>query len=124
MFMKHILAIACCSVVSLPALAEKSCFLAGLEKPESVCETHHRTLASTCFNCHGPNGVSTAAIPALAGLDKSYIVTAMKEFRDGKRQATVMQKYAKGYTDDEYEAMATLFATMQIQLAEKKGDKK
>jgi len=38
----------------------------------------------------------------------------MKDFRDGKREGiTVMQKYALGYTDDEYEAMAEFFAKVK-----------
>jgi cytochrome c553 len=124
MFKKHVFALACCSALTLPAWAEQSCLIAGYENPASVCDSHHRTLASTCFNCHGPNGVSNAAIPALAGQDKAYLVTAMKEFRDGKREATVMKKYAMGYTDEEYEAMAALFASMQVKLAEHQGEKK
>lgn len=125
MSVKHAIAIACCSAVSLPALAEEVCSIAGYEVPASVCSTHNRTLASTCFNCHGPNGVSNAAIPGLAGQDKAYFITAMKEFRDGKREATVMQKYAMGFTDEEYEVMATLFHSMQINLAgNTKGEKK
>lgn len=123
MVSKHAIAIACCSVLSLPAVAEDVCNIAGYEVPLTVCNSHNRTLASTCFNCHGPNGVSNAAIPGLAGQDKAYLVTAMKEFRDGKREATVMQKYAMGFTDEEYETLAALFSSMQIHLAQKKGDK-
>lgn len=124
MSVKHALAFACCSALSLPALGENTCLIAGWENPSSVCESHHRTLAATCFNCHGPNGVSNTAIPALAGQDKAYLVTAMKQFRSGERPATVMQKYAMGYTDEEYEAIAGLFATMQINLAQNQGDNK
>lgn len=124
MFSKHVLAVACCSLLTLPAQAEEVCSIAGYEVPINVCHSHNRTLAATCFNCHGPNGVSNAAIPGLSGQDKAYIVTAMKEFRDGKREATVMQKYAMGFTEEEYEALAALFHSMQINLAQNKGEKK
>jgi len=124
MFTKHALAFACCSVLSIPAVAEEVCNIAGYEVPINVCNSHYRTLASTCFNCHGPNGVSNTAIPGLSGQDKNYFVTAMKEFRDGKREATVMQKYAMGFTEEEYETLAALFHSMQINLAQNKGDKK
>ena len=125
MFLKHALAVACCSAISLPAVAAEVCSIAGYEVPITVCNTHNRTLASTCFNCHGPNGVSSAAIPGLAGQDKAYFITAMKEFRDGTREATVMQKYAMGFTDEEYETLTALFHSMQINLAENtKGEKK
>lgn len=125
MFSKHALTLAAVLAGALPVhAAEQTCLIAGWENPKSVCDSHHRTLASTCFNCHGPNGVSNAAIPALAGQDKSYLVTAMKEFRDGKREATVMKKYAMGYTDDEYEALAALFASMKVNLAQNEGVRK
>lgn len=88
----------------------KSCLIAGRENPASVCAAHTRSIAATCFICHGPNGKSTAAIPGLAGLDEAYLVAAMKDFRDGKRESTVMKKYALGYTDSEYEEIAKFFA--------------
>jgi cytochrome c553 len=93
--------------------AEPVCLIAGWENPASVCTSHHRTLAATCFICHGPNGKSQMAIPPLAGQDKAYFVQAMKDFKAGKRESTVMQKYALGYTDSEYEAMAEFFAAIK-----------
>ncbi len=91
----------------------KTCLIAGWETPASVCAAHTKVISATCFNCHGSNGKSSSAIPSLAGQDKAYFVTAMKDFRDGKREATVMKKYALGYTDDEYEAMAEFFAKVK-----------
>jgi len=74
---------------------------------------HTKTIAATCFICHGPNGKSNGAIASLAGQDKAYIVAAMQDFKSGKREATVMQKYALGYTDSEYEAVAAYFAAIK-----------
>ncbi len=96
------------------AKQEKTCLIAGWENPASVCASHTKVISATCFNCHGPNGKSSSAIPSLAGQEVSYFVTAMKDFRDGKREAiTVMQKYALGYTDDEFQAMAEFFAKVK-----------
>lgn len=94
---------------------EPVCLIAGWENPPSVCKSHTRTIASTCFICHGPNGKSNGAVPSLAGQDKAYIVNAMKEFKSGKRDdsVTVMKKYAVGYTDSEYEDMAAFFAAIK-----------
>lgn len=91
------------------------CLIAGWENPSSVCVSHTRTIAATCFICHGPQGKSLGAIPSLAGQDKDYIVNAMKEFRSGKRDdsVTVMRKYAVGYTDAEYEDVAAYFAAIK-----------
>lgn len=72
-----------------------------------------RNLAATCTGCHGTNGVSTGAIPTLAGVEAARIVVLMQEFRDGKRPATVMQQHARGYTDQQIEAIAAWFAAQK-----------
>lgn len=72
-----------------------------------------RNWAATCTGCHGTNGNSEGAMPALAGLEKKYIVTTMQEFKTGKRQATVMHQHAKGYTDEQIERIAEFFAVQK-----------
>lgn len=70
-----------------------------------------RTLAGTCAACHGTNGVSAGpATPTLAGINAEYFMEVMEGFKSGTRHATVMNRIAKGYTDDEIKAMATFFA--------------
>lgn len=98
-----------------PPAGGQGCLIASVENPPSICASHNRTLAATCFNCHGPDGKSNGAIPSLAGQSKNDIVNAMKDFRSGKRDAyaTVMKKYALGYTDSEYEAMAEYFSNIK-----------
>lgn len=77
-------------------------------------DTTGRSLAATCTGCHGTNGRSEGAIPGLIGLQKAYIATAMRDFRDGKRQATVMHQHAKGYTDEQIERIAEYFAAQKL----------
>ena len=71
-----------------------------------------RGLAANCAMCHGTNGrtVPGSMVPGLAGFEKSKLVAAMKEFREGKGQPTVMHQIAKGYSDAETEAMADYFS--------------
>lgn len=76
-------------------------------------DSRTRFMAANCAYCHGPDGKSRGAIPSLAGLEKGYFVEQMKAFRDGKRDATVMQKHAMGYTDAEYEALGAWFAAIK-----------
>jgi sulfide dehydrogenase cytochrome subunit len=76
-------------------------------------DSRTRFMAANCAYCHGPDGKSRGAIPSLAGLEKAYFVDQMKAFRDGKRDATVMQKHAMGYTDAEYEALGAWFAAIK-----------
>ena len=69
-----------------------------------------RSIAATCTGCHGTNGVSACGIPTLAGLEAERIAGLMREFRDGKRPATVMHQHVKGYTDEQIDAVAAWFA--------------
>mgnify|MGYP001595495905 CR=1 FL=1 len=70
-----------------------------------------RGLVSACFTCHGTDGRSVGGIPpSLAGQDKNYLLQAMKDFKAGKRPATIMHQQAKGYTDEQLEAIAGYFA--------------
>jgi sulfide dehydrogenase cytochrome subunit len=69
-----------------------------------------RTLAGTCAACHGTDGVSVGpATPTLAGVNGEYFVEVMQGFKSGTRHATVMNRIAKGYADDEIKSMATFF---------------
>jgi cytochrome c553 len=70
--------------------------------------------AATCTGCHGTNGHSQGGIPGLAGLQKQYIVDAMREFKAGTRSATVMHQHAKGYTDEQVDRIAEFFAAQKL----------
>ena len=72
-----------------------------------------RDLAAACASCHGTNGVSQAGIPGLAGRDRSEIAQLMRDFRSGKRPATVMHQIAKGYGDDQIEAIAAYLSAQK-----------
>ncbi|HWA13070.1 MAG TPA: c-type cytochrome [Burkholderiales bacterium] len=76
--------------------------------------TTGRSLAATCTGCHGTNGRSEGAIPSLAGLQKAYIANAMREFKGGTRDATVMHQHAKGYSDEQIERIAEFFAAQKL----------
>jgi cytochrome c553 len=52
-------------------------------------------------------------VPRIIGLDRAAIVKAMQEFRSGQRAATVMDRIAKGFTDDEIQAIAAWYAAQR-----------
>jgi len=66
-------------------------------------------LASPCAGCHGPDGNSPGAIPSLSGKSPQYISMMMKAYKSGGRQATVMNRIAKGYTNKEIELISQAF---------------
>ena len=74
-----------------------------------------KSLAATCANCHGTNGVAVtgSSVTSLAGLDKAYTVAQMKAFKAGTRPATVMHQLSKGYSDAQIEVLATYFAAQK-----------
>lgn len=72
-----------------------------------------RSLAASCANCHGTNGRSAGGIPSLAGQSRNSIASAMRDYRDGKRPATVMHQLAKGYTEQQIDMLAAYFAVQK-----------
>jgi cytochrome c553 len=77
-------------------------------------EKRARSLAATCTGCHGTDGFSVGAIPTLAGIDKECIIALMQAFRRGDRAATVMHQHARGYTEEQIEALASWFASRKL----------
>ena len=70
-------------------------------------------LSNSCMGCHGPQGVSPGSIPSIAGKSAEFIERALKEFRSGERPATVMQRHAGAYTDEEIGLIARYFANIR-----------
>jgi cytochrome subunit of sulfide dehydrogenase len=69
-----------------------------------------RSIAASCANCHGTNGVSAGATASLAGQPQRDLVVKMREFKSGARAGTIMPQLAKGYTDEQIELAAAWFA--------------
>ena len=72
-----------------------------------------RSLAASCANCHGTGGVSVGEVESLAGKPREEIVRKLQEFKSGARPATIMNQLAKGYTDEQIEALAGWFAAQK-----------
>ena len=71
-------------------------------------------LASACAICHGTDGRGDARVlPPLAGMPREQIASQMRAFRDGSRPATVMHQIARGYTDEQIDALAAWFAAQR-----------
>ncbi|MDA3870196.1 MAG: c-type cytochrome [Gammaproteobacteria bacterium] len=69
-------------------------------------------LSNSCAACHGTDGNSPGAMPSINGKSAQFISRALLEFREGKREATVMGRHASGYSDDEIQLIADYFSTL------------
>ncbi len=90
-------------------------------------------LSDTCLGCHGPDGISTGpATPTISGMSELYIIAAMLAYKydndedkveeiieadadleDAEffaRTSTVMNRIAKGYSEEEIKIIAKHFA--------------
>jgi cytochrome c553 len=69
-------------------------------------------LASSCANCHGTDGKSNTKIPPLAGRPAVAIAAQLKAFKGETPPpgTTIMNRLAKGYTDEQIEALAKYFS--------------
>jgi cytochrome subunit of sulfide dehydrogenase len=68
--------------------------------------------AASCSGCHSA-GATASSIPRLYGRDAGNIMTSMTGFRDGSLPATVMNRIAKGFSDDELRAIAAWLAAQK-----------
>ena len=72
-----------------------------------------RSLAASCANCHGTNGVAQQGMESLAGKSKEDLLKAMLDFKSDKKPATIMHQLSKGYTDEQLEQLAAYFAALK-----------
>lgn len=66
--------------------------------------------AASCSGCHPVSANAAGPITRLNGRDAGQIVAAMSGFRDGSIPSTVMNRIAKGFSDDESRAIAAWLA--------------
>lgn len=65
--------------------------------------------AASCLGCH-PSVAGNGPVPTLAGRKAADIINAMQAFRAGTLKATVMDRIAKGFSDEEIRAIADWYA--------------
>ena len=66
--------------------------------------------AASCSGCHALHQTASSAIPRIYGRTPDEVLATLISFRDGSRPATVMNRLAKGFSDDELRAIAAWLA--------------
>ena len=66
--------------------------------------------ASSCTGCHAANPIPNSVIPRIAGRKAADIVQFMREYRSGAWPSSVMGRIAKGFDDQQIDAIAAWFA--------------
>ena len=68
------------------------------------------TLAQRCSMCHGPQGISQASSPNLAGQYETVIYKQLKDFRSGARTNAVMSPMVATLTEQDMRDLAAYYA--------------
>ena len=70
--------------------------------------------AAACAACHGQNGISVNAMwPTLAGQHESYLLHALKQYRNGGRGDPVMTAQAALLAEEDLPKLAEYFASLE-----------
>lgn len=80
--------------------------------PSNLSPAGVRALAANCAACHGTEGRPAvgSTLAGLAGKPRDELQTAMTQFKQGRKPATLMHQISKGYTDEEIVALADYFS--------------
>jgi sulfide dehydrogenase cytochrome subunit len=70
-------------------------------------------MAGSCANCHGTDGRLVGSVPTIAGRPATVLEARLLEFKHEEREdTTIMDRIAKGFTDEELAALANHFAAI------------
>jgi cytochrome subunit of sulfide dehydrogenase len=69
--------------------------------------------AASCSGCHPAARWVDTTVPRLSGRNPADIVAAMTAFKSGGRPSTVMDRIAKGFSDDEIKAIAAWYGAQR-----------
>lgn len=100
---------------SAPSTSSKTTASSGNSRGEILSRYGDEKIkVQACANCHGPGGIGGApTYPYLAGQHSSYLLTALKEWKDGSRNndsSQQMQMIARQLSDRDVQALAQYFS--------------
>ena len=69
--------------------------------------------AAACSGCHAVNAAAETPVPKINGRNADETVALMTAFRSGARPSTVMNRIAKGFSEDETRQIAVWLASQK-----------
>jgi len=66
--------------------------------------------AASCSGCHAASARVETPVPPIKGRSQADIADAMIDYKSGKRAGTIMDRIAKGFSDEEIRAIAAWYA--------------
>ena len=69
--------------------------------------------AASCSGCHAANPNVQTLVPPLKGRPAAEIVNQMAAFKSGERKGTIMDRIAKGFSDEETRAIAAWYESQK-----------
>ena len=95
-------------LVPLALVAAAAALLAGpaaaQQRTAAISDTELAVQA--CNVCHGNASYVSPTMPPIRGADPGTLYTALIELKTDQRQATIMNRIAKGYSDEQLKAIA------------------
>ena len=74
--------------------------------------------SSGCKRCHGEYGLSkNPKYPSLAGQQERYLVKAMKDYKNGKRDNAAMRSIILGLSDSSIKDIAAYYSSLKIRIS-------
>lgn len=79
-----------------------------------VSQKAAQVMATTCFGCHGPEGKTANKNGySIAGKPAKVLEMDLKAFKEDKKKGTIMNRIAKGYSDEEISAIAQYISSLK-----------
>jgi len=79
--------------------------------PAEKAQTMVRDLIDKCDRCHGAGvEVPGMPVPKIHGQDRDYLATALRAYRDDRRESTTMHKMSMPYGDSIIDSIASHYA--------------
>ena len=104
--------------VRISALAAAALIASAIFQPAWAGVEEGKVKAQTCTGCHGPGGNSAIpTIPSLSGQPKQFIVSALFQFREGKRVNAQMSPVVAGLSNADLNDLAAYFSAQTIVVA-------